>query len=501
MILLEKKRKGIVMTVYRRRTPGKYQNSIVHKRTFAIDELSIILAFVSAVTIRFQAIINWVDFSLGIYMSMIVTVFLFEIIVYFCYDAIRATIVEMDPVENLTKIVKSRMLLIGLSVTYLFATQKSVLASRKVVIYFMTLSVVYGYILRLLYRRHYIKKWGVPGEVKAFVIKNANQSIENVISSYRDGNYECALIDVVFFEKSASGEADVYSLVKALEENKIRTYLTMESAGYTVRPGIAIDIAGYTTIPAFVREERYNVFGVEYAIARVEEAVLHVIKHINELKGKYICFSNVHTTVMARESREYADILNGAAYVFPDGAPIAKKERNKGFIGAERVAGPDFMKNMFRNTQDGKLSHFFYGSTEETLAKLRDNLEKIYPGINIKGMYSPPFRALSPEEDEADVKRINESGADIVWIGLGAPKQEKWMSAHEDKIKAVMMGVGAGFDFHAGTAKRAPLWVQKIGLEWLFRLFTDPKRLFKRYLGTNIKFIWYSFWDKILLKK
>ncbi|MBQ6415673.1 MAG: WecB/TagA/CpsF family glycosyltransferase, partial [Butyrivibrio sp.] len=148
-----------------------------------------------------------------------------------------------------------------------------------------------------------------------------------------------------------------------------------------------------------------------------------------------------------------------------------------------------------------KVTHYFYGSTEETLTRLRENLEKKYPGINIKGMYSPPFRALSPEEDAEVVKRINDSGADIVWIGLGAPKQEKWMKEHEGMINAVMMGVGAGFDFHAGTAKRAPLWVQKIGFEWLFRLFTDPKRLFKRYFATNIKFIWYSFLDRLRLKK
>ena len=106
-------------------------------------------------------------------------------------------------------------------------------------------------------------------------------------------------------------------------------------------------------------------------------------------------------------------------------------------------------------------------------------------------MYSPPFRALSEEEDRADVNLINGSGADIVWIGLGAPKQEKWMNAHRGEISGVMMGVGAGFDFHAGTIRRAPKWIQKIGLEWLFRLFQDPGRLFKRYFVTNGKFIWY----------
>ncbi len=106
-------------------------------------------------------------------------------------------------------------------------------------------------------------------------------------------------------------------------------------------------------------------------------------------------------------------------------------------------------------------------------------------------MYSPPFRKLTEEEDAADVKRINESGADIVWIGLGAPKQENWMRQHKDKINGVMMGVGAGFDFHAGTIDRAPVWIQKIGFEWLYRLFQDPGRLFKRYFVTNIKFFWY----------
>ena len=490
-----------------RKAPGKYQN-IVYKRMFIIDELSIILAFVSAVTIRYQAIINWVDYSFGVYLSMIVTVFLFEIIVHFSYDVKRLPIVDMDPIDNMIKLIKSRVLLIGLSVAYLFATQKSVLASRKVVIYFMTLSVVYGYVLRMLYRRRFIKKWGIPGDIKALVINALREDTDDVLKRYRDGRYECVVVDVAGMDSfegpvdSRQGDDEkLDTLLRKLEEGKIRTYLTMESAGYTVRPGIVTDVAGFATIPAFVRNDRIGVFGVDYSIARVEEAVHHVIGHLSELKGRYICFSNVHTTVMARDDREYAGILNDAAFVFPDGTPIANRQKNKGYIGAERVAGPDFMRNMFRDTQDGKVAHYFYGSTEETLTRLRENLEKKYPGINIKGMYSPPFRALTPEEDAEVVKRINDSGADIVWIGLGAPKQEKWMKEHEGMINAVMMGVGAGFDFHAGTAKRAPLWVQKIGFEWLFRLFTDPKRLFKRYFATNIKFIWYSFLDRLRLKK
>jgi exopolysaccharide biosynthesis WecB/TagA/CpsF family protein len=162
-------------------------------------------------------------------------------------------------------------------------------------------------------------------------------------------------------------------------------------------------------------------------------------------------------------------------------------------MDVERVAGPDFMESMFENTKDGRISHYFYGSKQETLDALKENLLSKYPDLNIKGMYSPPFRQLTPQEDEEDIKRINDTGADIIWIGLGAPKQEKWMNAHKDKLCGVMMGVGAGFDFHAGATKRAPVWIRKIGLEWLYRLFTDPGRLFKRYFVTNVKFFWYLF--------
>ncbi len=238
-----------------------------------------------------------------------------------------------------------------------------------------------------------------------------------------------------------------------------------------------------------------RIFGIDYSVGNTKNAVSYVIKHMAELSGQYICFSNVHTTVMARENPDYAEVLNGSAFTFPDGAPIAALQRRRGMKEAERVAGPDFMEQMFRSTRDGRISHFFYGATQETLDALKISLEKKYPGIVIKGLYSPPFRALSPKEDQEAVDMINASGADIVWVGLGAPKQEKWMRAHKDRIKGVMMGVGAGFDFHAGTIKRAPVWIQRIGLEWLYRLFQDPGRLVKRYFVTNTKFICYLLKD------
>ena len=134
--------------------------------------------------------------------------------------------------------------------------------------------------------------------------------------------------------------------------------------------------------------------------------------------------------------------------------------------------------------------HYFYGSKEETLELLYQKLTGNYPGIQIAGMYSPPFRPMAEEEDKAIVERINETKPDFVWVGLGAPKQEKWMAAHQGKIDGLMLGVGAGFDYYAGNIQRAPQWMQKHNLEWVYRLVQDPKRLFKRYWSTNTKFIW-----------
>ena len=246
----------------------------------------------------------------------------------------------------------------------------------------------------------------------------------------------------------------------------------------------------------YIDSIKYRVFGVEYAVASSIGAVNYIKEHIDDLHGEYLCFSNVHTSVMAREDGRYRKVLNEAAFVFTDGNPIARMQRKAGYPDAERVAGPDFMANMFERTQDGSLTHYFYGSKQETLDSLEKELEKKYPGIVIKGMYSPPFRKLTGEEDAQNVKMINDSGADIIWIGLGAPKQENWMFLHKGKINGVMMGVGAGFDFHAGTIKRAPVWVQNMGLEWLYRMFQDPKRLIKRYFVTNIKFVWYKYFSR-----
>jgi len=453
------------------------------KRILVLDELTLVAAFFVTLFVRYREMFKiWTSFYDGLYVSFLIVLCLIQALIFIGYDKKKKSIFEMDPVENLMSVVKSKVILIVLGLLYLYATQRGEQSSRFVVAGVLVLSIIFGFVARMICRKSYLKNHDLSAEYKTLEVTSDEDAAE-VIAKYHQGSYNDVLVHVV---------SEGYdNLLRKLDREGIRTFIGTTALDYQIRSGIISDINGYASIPASVRSERFNLFGINYAVSRTEEAVLHVMRHIKELSGEYICFSNVHTSVMAREDASYRDVLNGAAFVFPDGTPIATLEQKKGYVGAERVAGPDFMEHMFRDTQDGRLSHFFYGASQETLDALKENLLKKYPGIDIRGMYSPPFRALSEEEDRADVNLINGSGADIIWIGLGAPKQEKWMNAHKGEISGVMMGVGAGFDFHAGTIKRAPKWIQKIGLEWLFRLFQDPGRLFKRYFVTNGKFIWY----------
>lgn len=174
----------------------------------------------------------------------------------------------------------------------------------------------------------------------------------------------------------------------------------------------------------------------------------------------------------------------------PDGGPLSTVGRWRGHKKMRRVTGPDFMREIFEMSAQRGYRHFFYGSTESTLCKLREKLMKNYPGICIAGMYSPPFVPLTYEENCIIEKTINESKPDFIWVGLGAPRQEVWMKEHQGRLKGFMIGVGAGFDYHAGNISRAPEWMQRMNLEWLYRLIQEPGRLFKRYWHTNMKFIW-----------
>lgn len=238
--------------------------------------------------------------------------------------------------------------------------------------------------------------------------------------------------------------------------------------------------------------ETCNILGVNIAVTNMKDTVKYIEHNLEELKGNYICVSNVHTTVMAYEDKEYKKIQNGGALALPDGGPLSYLSRKRGFNYAERVTGPDLMRELFEISEQNGYTHYFYGSTDDTLKMLMENLNKIYPNLKIVGTYSPPFKSDVSLESSDKLKEINILKPDFIWVGLGAPKQEKWMSYHKDKVDSIMIGVGAGFDYFSGKIQRAPMWMQKLNLEWLYRLAQEPKRLFKRYLETNSKFIYYA---------
>lgn len=467
------------------------------KRIFIIDELSVIMAYVLALLFRYGGDVRgWCELFDGLYVSFFFVVCMLQVIVFLGFDRRKTPIFLQDPAEILITVIKGKVLLLVMCLFYLYINQRGEESSRFVIVVFWILGIVIEYVLKMLYKRAYYKKNGHLYTCRTLEVMEPFPAADEIVSSFWNGGY-----DEVLIHSEGTDDGKMDGLIEALSDKGVRVYVALSSLGYGVRSGIVSDIGDFASIPVSVRSEKFELFGIKYSIARTEEAVLHVIRNIKKLSGKYICFSNVHTSVMAREDKAYLDVLNGAAFVFPDGNPVASLQQKEGIAGAERVAGPDFMDRMFKNTADGKLSHYFYGSTQETLDELHKVLKEKYPKLAIKGMYSPPFRELSEEEDKADIDRINASGADIVWIGLGAPKQEKWMKAHEGRIDGVMMGVGAGFNFHAGNIKRAPVWIQKIGFEWFYRLFQDPVRLFKRYFVTNTKFIIYLFLERLSHKR
>lgn len=226
------------------------------------------------------------------------------------------------------------------------------------------------------------------------------------------------------------------------------------------------------------------------SVTDMQGTIAYLTENLEALRGKYICVSNVHTTVLSFRDEEYRKVQNSASMALPDGKPLSIVSRRRGFTDAQRVPGPDLMPKIFEISGEKGYRHYFYGGKKETLKKLKDALKKKYPDLIIAGMYSPPFRSLSEEEDAAVIKKINDAKPDFIWIALGAPKQEKWMYDHRDKVTGVMLGVGAAFDFIAGTVKRAPGWMQEMCLEWLYRILQDPVRLIPRYLGTNLSFLW-----------
>ncbi len=236
--------------------------------------------------------------------------------------------------------------------------------------------------------------------------------------------------------------------------------------------------------------QRVNTLGVGVCHVSMAEAVEAVIQMAKSGESHYVCVSNVHTVMMCQQNPEYLRIHNEAAMVVPDGRPLGWFQQLQGYNQRERVYGPDLMLAVCERSVAEGFSHYLYGGREGVPEKLAQTLQARFPGLKVAGCYSPPFRALTPEEDEADVKRINESGADILWVGLGAPKQELWMGRHFRRVNVpVMLGVGAAFDFHTGLVRQAPNWMQRSGLEWLFRFWVEPRRMWRRYVFNNPAFL------------
>lgn len=206
-------------------------------------------------------------------------------------------------------------------------------------------------------------------------------------------------------------------------------------------------------------------------------------------ESRYVCVCNVHSVVTAVQDTDFGGHLSAADMATADGSPIVWTLRCLGFSTQQRINGPDLMWRYCEQAAKRGELIFLYGGLPETLNILQTRLMKAFPDLKIAGIASPPFRALTEEEDEAEVARINASGAGTVWVSLGCPKQERWMARHKGRVQAVMIGVGAAFDYHAGTIMRAPVWMQNTGFEWLHRLLSEPRRLWRRYLVTNALFI------------
>lgn len=234
--------------------------------------------------------------------------------------------------------------------------------------------------------------------------------------------------------------------------------------------------------PQSARDERVEILGVRVSAINIDDAVAAIEAWIGCRDRHYVCVTGVHGLMECRRDDRLRTIHNEAGLVTPDGMPLVWLARLMGKERTQRVYGPDLMRGMTAVSEAHGYRQFYYGGAEGIAERLRRALTSAHPHLQVAGVLCPPFRELSPEEDREVVKAINAARADIVWVGLSTPKQERWMASHLGLVEApVMIGVGAAFDFLAGAKRQAPLWMQKNGLEWLFRLCSEPRRLWRRY--------------------
>src|SRR5688572_12404513 len=235
--------------------------------------------------------------------------------------------------------------------------------------------------------------------------------------------------------------------------------------------------------------ERVRAVSFETDVLDHDIAVRRIAELVGQGRGGYVCFSTVHMVMESHDSPEFAEKVNAADMIVPDGMPIVWMQKLQGKPHAERVRANDLMILLCEYAERHGLSVGFYGGKREVMDAILERVERDYPGLDVAYAYSPPFRPLTPEEDEQIIGEINAAAPDILFMGLGCPKQENWMAAHKSRLQAVMLGVGASFDFFAGNVKESPAWLGRLGLEWLFRLTQEPRRLWRRYLILNPRFV------------
>lgn len=240
------------------------------------------------------------------------------------------------------------------------------------------------------------------------------------------------------------------------------------------------------------KRQHSNILGVHVSAVNMPLVLQTIDGWISKHERNYVCVAPVHSIMECHRSQELTEIFNQAGLVTPDGMPLVWLSHFQGHKEVSRVYGPDLMLALCEHGLSRSYRHYFYGGADGVADELVARLSARIPGLQVAGIYSPPFRPLSAEEDQKIVEMINATQPDIIWVGLGAPKQERWMAEHADRLNAAaVIGVGAAFDFHAGRKLQAPYWMQRNGLEWLFRLMTEPKRLWRRYLINNPLFIYH----------
>lgn len=247
-------------------------------------------------------------------------------------------------------------------------------------------------------------------------------------------------------------------------------------------------------------KQAVNLLGSPVTALPFDTQIKTILEWASTRESRFVCIANVHMLMEAYWNSQFSLVLKNADMVAPDGMPLVWMMKLMGFRQQNRVAGTDVLLALCRLASKQNISVLFLGSEETTLNKMRVKLEQEFPHLDIAAMVPLPFRLLTPLEDEAIVQKINESRAGLVFVSLGCPKQEYWMHEHQGKVQAVTIGLGGAFPVLAGIHKKAPLWIQNLGLEWLYRLIQEPRRLWKRYARTMPPFVWLSLRQLVTFK-